>query len=762
MRVHSFLALSVALGATTACAQSRDDRPAVAVDVTRADTSHVSGDPLASRADSLVRAGRHWRATILLASRLRQPASAPPETRLVGARAAAGWEGWTEVDRLLRGTPWLDSLFAGEGRELLARAELERAQDARADARLAVADARTDASRVTRLVLLARALDRANELDSAAASYSAAARRVPEIADWLALRAAGAMNDSAARARTFALVTTAGARARIPYTDAQARERTGDFAGAARVYRAVRDEGSAFRVEALAAHDAEAKAGVARRIVAYLAGRPAAAPARQSLVVLDGLGATLARNDELIVARTAAEAGAASRAVKGFRRAAAAPLSPRDRYLYAGALLDAGDGAEAARQYASVNDPQLAPAASYGRARALLRAGSNAAARSALRSTAADYVTTPTAAAPALLLLADLQVDDGDLPGAARSLAELTERYPESPQAPLALFRSGLIDWSASPTRAAATFDRLVQRHPKDEEVPAARYWAGRAYDRAGNRAEAERRWKAIIAASPLSYYSGLAARRLKIAGWQPPAGADTAAHVAGVDSAVRRIAALQRLGMDVESRFEIDLLAERAERSPSDAAAVADALIAIGEPARALRVALSATDRGASSRAIYRAAFPIVHLEALTEESRRHDLDPALVAGLIRQESSFNPRAVSPAGARGLMQLMPPVGASIAKSLSYPLWDPSLLFDPDVSLELGTAHLASSLKRAAPPARALAAYNAGASRVARWIGRPGSDDPELFTEWIPYAETRDYVRIVQRNAEIYRALYRF
>jgi peptidoglycan lytic transglycosylase len=83
-----------------------------------------------------------------------------------------------------------------------------------------------------------------------------------------------------------------------------------------------------------------------------------------------------------------------------------------------------------------------------------------------------------------------------------------------------------------------------------------------------------------------------------------------------------------------------------------------------------------------------------------------------------------------------------------------------ALLFEPEVNLELGTAHLSGSLRRDTPPERALAAYNAGASRLARWIHRPGSDDPELFTEWIPYTETRDYVRLVKRNAAIYRSLY--
>jgi soluble lytic murein transglycosylase len=102
----------------------------------------------------------------------------------------------------------------------------------------------------------------------------------------------------------------------------------------------------------------------------------------------------------------------------------------------------------------------------------------------------------------------------------------------------------------------------------------------------------------------------------------------------------------------------------------------------------------------------------------------------------------------------------MPAVGASIATSRRYPIWNGALLFEPDVSLELGTAHLATSLRRGTPAARALAAYNAGGSRVARWSQRPGVDDPELFAEWIPYTETRDYVRVVQRNAGVYRALY--
>lgn len=754
--------LCTALWADAACAQSPDAaRRSSAIDVVLGAPSHLDGDSLVARADSLIRAGHPWPATVLLGGRLRAPESASPEARLAGARAAAGWEGWSEVERLLRSAPWLDTRFDGEGRELLVRSSLERNVDALPDARLALAAPSTDGARVERRILLARAYDRANQRDSAAAAYAAGAARLPTIADWLRLRAAGVMADSGARAESFARLTIPAARARIPFTDAQARERTGDLAGAARVYRSVGAEGSAFRVEALAARDDSAKAAVARRIVAYLAGRPTPAEVRQTIDVLDKMNVTLSPTQSLAVGRVAADLGIAARAVSAFERAGVPALTPRDRFTYAGALLKTGRAQDAARQYAAISgDSALAPLASYQHARALLQAGDGAGARAALRQTATTYPGVRDAAAPSLLLLADLQMDDGDATGAQNSLTTLVNRFPDATQAPLALFRSGLIAWTSDPRRAAALFDSLARRYPNDEEAIAARYWAARSEERTGRRADAERRWREIIAASPFSYYAQLSAKRLGIGAWTPPAGADAVPHIPAVDAAVARAALLDRLGMDVESRFELDALAERADQHPAEAPAIAQAFIAADQPSRALRVASKALEAGPPSRALLRAAYPLVHGEALTEQAHRNALDPALVAGLIRQESGFNPRAVSVAGARGLMQLMPTVGAAIASSRGYPLWNPALLFDPDVSMELGTAHLATTLGAGTPVARALAAYNAGASRVARWSQRPGADDPELFAEWIPFTETRDYVRIVQRNAQVYRGLY--
>ena len=728
-------------------------------------TPVATTDPLVRRADSLVANGRPWRATVLLAPRLVGAAAktATPELRLTAARAAAGWEGWSEVERLLRDAPWLDAQFGGEGRELLVRAALERASEAQSDARLALSAARDDPTRVTRHVLLARAYDRANVRDSASVHYLAAAARLPRVADWLRLRAAGVTEDSAARSALFARLTSAAARARIDATDAQARERVGDYAGAARAFRRAGAPTSAFRVDALAARDSAARRALAHTIAQYLAGSPAAADTRQALEVLDKLG-MLALPDELAAARAAASAGAGARAVAGFERArriASSPMSSADLMLNAAALGRSGRWSDASRMYATItSDATVVPLAAYARARALLQAGEGGTARAALRDVATRFAGARAAAAPALLLLADLQVDDGSIDGAAQSLRELIARHPTATQAPLARFRLGLIQYAAAAADAAVTFDSVAALHPTDDEALAARYWAGRAYARSGRAPIAEERWKRVIQLAPLSYYAALSADRLHTKRWDAPAGTDSLAHKPAIDSAVARIVALQQLGMDVEARFEIDALSDRVERAPAEAAVVAYGLLRVGEPARAMRIAHGAIARGDSSRAIFRAEFPIVHQDALEEEARRNGLDPALVAGLIRQESSWNPRAASPASARGLMQLLPSVGASIAAGRRYPLWNPALLFEPDVSLELGSAHLASSLTRGAPTARALAAYNAGASRVSRWSGRPGADDSELFTEWIPFTETRDYVRIVQRNAAAYRAVY--
>ena len=134
--------------------------------------------------------------------------------------------------------------------------------------------------------------------------------------------------------------------------------------------------------------------------------------------------------------------------------------------------------------------------------------------------------------------------------------------------------------------------------------------------------------------------------------------------------------------------------------------------------------------------------------------------VDPLLLVALVRQESVFDAEALSPAGARGLVQLLPGTAALTARGLDvtfYPEW----ITVPDLNLHLGAAHLAELVRRFAGRIEAaVASYNAGTTPVERWLARDSAQDPDEFIELIPYQETRGYVRSVLRNRELYRALY--
>jgi len=130
-------------------------------------------------------------------------------------------------------------------------------------------------------------------------------------------------------------------------------------------------------------------------------------------------------------------------------------------------------------------------------------------------------------------------------------------------------------------------------------------------------------------------------------------------------------------------------------------------------------------------------------------------------VLALIREESAFAPRAVSSAGARGLMQLMPSVADKVARDYKLPAVGSTGLEVPTVNIQLGVLHLADALRdHNGNLALALAAYNAGSAAVQRWVQRYGFADEEQFIEDIPYAETRNYVKRVLANYERYRSVY--
>jgi len=146
--------------------------------------------------------------------------------------------------------------------------------------------------------------------------------------------------------------------------------------------------------------------------------------------------------------------------------------------------------------------------------------------------------------------------------------------------------------------------------------------------------------------------------------------------------------------------------------------------------------------------------------LDSMSREASRNHLDPMLVAGLIRQESLFQPNAVSYTGCcLGLMQVLPKTGVTLARGLKM-RFTRSQLFDPDYNLRLGTYYLSKLFEMYRTPEEVVAAYNAGETRVDSWTLGHSYREPPEFVESIPFTQTRDYVQIVLRNAELYRRIY--
>ncbi|MBL8206859.1 MAG: transglycosylase SLT domain-containing protein [Blastocatellia bacterium] len=160
--------------------------------------------------------------------------------------------------------------------------------------------------------------------------------------------------------------------------------------------------------------------------------------------------------------------------------------------------------------------------------------------------------------------------------------------------------------------------------------------------------------------------------------------------------------------------------------------------------------------------RAAWDVFYPLGWWSTIKEEAKRNNIDPYLIAGLIRQETIFNPQAVSRANAIGLMQLLPSTGRSVAKrySLGGGAISSADLFNPILNIQLGTAYVAEQIRQFGRFEYVAAAYNGGPSRVSRWLRELPAGEIEEWVDSIPLSETRAYVQGVYRNARQYKRLY--
>ncbi len=413
---------------------------------------------------------------------------------------------------------------------------------------------------------------------------------------------------------------------------------------------------------------------------------------------------------------------------------------------------------DAVRAYAAAaRDSAARPLAVYRRARVLVRLGDSTAIP-ALSGFAQSY-PADSAAPGALYILGDMQDGRDDWGQAGRWYTELIGRYPTDARASLARFRLAAHAESAGhPDSAAALYQSEIDA--SGPQRTAARFWLGKMAAARGDSAQAKRIWIALAHEDSLGYY-GMRARRetgLGPLAFAPPVVQPTPPAPAVV-TGLARIDTLLLAGLDTEAQAEVRVVLAHPPQDLEGLLAWSEGLGVRGYGSAAVRLGWQAALLAPGDVRVLRAIFPWPNRAAVEAEAQEFGVDALLLAALVRQESVFDVEALSPAGARGLAQLLPSTASLLARGLDvafYPEW----ITVPDLNLHLGAAHLAELLRRFGRVDAAIAAYNAGPQPVRRWLDRAGASDPDRFIELIPYPETRGYVRSLLRNRELYRALY--
>ncbi len=359
------------------------------------------------------------------------------------------------------------------------------------------------------------------------------------------------------------------------------------------------------------------------------------------------------------------------------------------------------------------------------------------------------------------------------------------ESFPADPRAAGCHWKVAWRSWLDGRPERGAWLRAHIERYPSSENVPAALYFLGRLAQSENDPASANLYFLNIVAKYPNYYYAILAGEKLRPPGpgaQRPSPAVETFLATvrfpplesprdfrpdAATARRIERARLLWSAGLDPWAESELRFGA-RTDSLPHLAA---------------MELGLAATKRGEHDRGVFllravagdymnwplesappefwKIAFPLPFRAEVEKHSGVESLDAFLVAGLIRQESAFDPKAVSRAQAMGLAQIRPATGRELSRKLAIARFRTSMLFRPDINLRMGAYHLRTMLDAFSSNLEAaLAAYNAGRSRAVAWLGWRGFSEPAEFIETIPFTETRNYVRIVLRNRDMYRRLY--
>jgi len=355
--------------------------------------------------------------------------------------------------------------------------------------------------------------------------------------------------------------------------------------------------------------------------------------------------------------------------------------------------------------------------------------------------------------------------------------AEIYQRQKNGKQAPFTHWKTAWLTYRmGKKDDAKRLFEEQLSMYPNSAEVPNAIYWLGRMAESEGDKKLARAYYQKLADNYRYFYYANLARGRMAGVGdesvdpplleslprptapprdWELPAD-----NVRAQKAQLLANAALYDFAV-------AEMQAASAGSPPWEAKSVAEIYNEQGSYIRAIETlkravpGYFAADIPQIPRPVWEGLFPRPFWQELTRDATANQLDPHIVASLIRQESEFNPSAISTANAMGLMQLLPSVGKGLAKQMKIKHFSTDELLVADTNLRLGTRYFRQMVDHFGGQVEyALAAYNAGEDRVDDWRKNGNFADVEEFVESIPFTQTREYVQAIMRNAVIYKLLY--
>ncbi len=372
--------------------------------------------------------------------------------------------------------------------------------------------------------------------------------------------------------------------------------------------------------------------------------------------------------------------------------------------------------------------------------------------------------------------------------------------YPSDSNSLEAFFQAGITRYRLENyPKALEDFQRTRTLSTQDSDRERALFWVGKAYQAAGDAKDAQAAWQQTQAISTTDYYStrardllnnrpafapapklnlnyDLGAERKEAASWVRltfSLPADTDLSTLGAlanDPRLVRGTEFWNLGLYDQARLEFEDLRTAVQNNPADTFRLGNYLLDLGayrSAIFAIRQVLTLAGMDDHSQSMTAPAYfqhvryGLYYADVIWPTAAQYGFDPLLLMSVVRQESLFEGFVRSTAGARGLMQIVPTTGASIAEQMNWPPdYSDDDLYSPYISLRMGTYYLDANRKMLDGDLYAtLAAYNGGPGNASIWQSL-AKGDPDLLLEIIRFGETRDYIRGIYETYNIYRSIY--